>query len=167
MITVKDTKSADWLAFERLPEVLEIQAGIFAEQGERMKEVLEGNSNGITLAEVANIHEFGALLKNKDGEVIGEIPARSFIRAWFDENEEQIQAAYLRLLNKHGPEHWDLAVQQLALWIQASIQRRIRRGLSPELADSTKARKKSSKPLIDTGQLLAAILAKVNGKIAS
>ena len=163
---VKDTKSDGWKAFERLPEVLEITAGVFAEQGERLKEVLEGSPSGITLAEVANIHEFGALLKNKDGDVIGEIPARSFIRAWFDENEARIQGMYLKLLDKHGPEQWETAVQQLALWIQGEIQRRIRRGIDPPLAESTKERKKSSKPLIDTGQLVASIMAKVNGRFA-
>lgn len=163
---VTDTKSDDWSAFEKLPEVWVIKAGIFQEQAETTATVLEGHAGAITLGEVANIQEFGALLKNADGEVIGEIPARSFIRAWFDENEARIQAVFLNRISKLGPDKWHEALEQTALWIQSDIQRRIRRGIGPKLADSTAARKKSTKPLIDTGQLLAAILAKLDGKIA-
>lgn len=163
---VTDKKSAEWDAFEALHEVWLIQAGIFQDQADKVKEVLEGHEGPITLGEVANIQEFGALLKNSEGEVVGEIPARSFIRAWFDENEDRIQAVFLKRISKLGPGQWRMALDQTALWIQADIQRRMRRGIAPALAKSTSDRKHSTKPLIDTSQLLSSILAKVDGKIA-
>lgn len=164
---VTDTKSKEWDAFEVLPEVWLIQAGIFKDQGDQVADVLEGHAGAITLGEVANIQEFGALLKNEEGEVVGEIPARSFIRAWFDENENRIQAVFLSRIKKLGLAEWRLALDQTALWIQSDIQRRMRRGIGPKLAKSTSDRKNSTKQLIDTGQLLAAIIAKVDGKITS
>ncbi len=164
---VTDKKSADWDALQALPEVWLIEAGLFRDQAADAHEALEGHDSAITIGEVGNIQEFGALLKNSDGDVIGEIPARSFIRAWFDENEERIQAVFLQRLTKLGPAHWQQALDQTALWIQADIIRRVRRGIAPPLAASTIANKGSTKPLIDTGQLMAALLAKVNGKIST
>ncbi len=161
-----ETKHADWIAFARLPSEIVITAGIFQEEGARPKRKGKGQKRGgkMTLAEIANVHEFGALLKNADGEVIGEIPARSFIRAWFDANEGRIQAKFVERLSKVGPANWALAFDQVALWIEAELKRNIRRGIPPPLAAETIRRKRSSKPLIDTGQLLNAILAKVDGK---
>lgn len=152
--------SKAWKAFAELPEVTTIEVGVFQAEG-AVKHRTDGKK---TVAEIAAIQEFGALIRTQDGEGLTIIPARSFIRAWFDENEEKIQAFFAQRLEKLGPERWAQALNQTALWIQAQIQRRIRKGIRPKLAQSTIDRKGSSKPLIDTGQLLAAILAKVDGK---
>lgn len=154
--------SADWLSLVALPEVSEIEVGVFGSEGDAQHK----GGAAMSLAALATIHEFGALIKDKAGNVVGEIPARSFIRAWFDENEERVHAFFASRLVKLGPAKWDLSLEQTALWIQAEIQRRIRRGIAPKLAKSTVDRKGSSKPLIDSGALLAGILAKVNGKQA-
>lgn len=164
-----DTKSLDWLAFERLPSEIEIQAGIFAEDGGRQKKKGTHAKYGgkLTLIEIAAVHEFGALLRDKLGKVVGEIPQRSFLRGWFDANQDRIQAEFVRRLDANGPANWQRALDQLALWIEAELKRNIRRGGTPPfepLADETKRRKRSTKPLIDTSQLVNSILAKVNGK---
>lgn len=165
-----EVKSADWLALESLPSEIVITAGIFEERAGAAKKKSTGQkkASGLTLGEIANIHEFGALLRNKLGEEIGKIPARSFIRAWFDANTERIQAKFVERLSKEGPANWARALNQVALWIEAELKRNVRRGGTPPfepLAEETKRRKKSSKPLIDTGQLVNAILAKIDGKI--
>jgi hypothetical protein len=163
-----DTKSTDWIAFERLPSEILIEAGIFQEKGAERKKGRKAAK--LSLLEIAACHEFGALLKDATGEVIGEIPQRSFLRAWFDANEEKVQAAFVRRLSQEGPENWAKALNQVALWIEAELKRNVRKGGTPPfepLKEATKERKKSTKPLIDTGQLVNAIMAKVDGKIPS
>lgn len=104
---------------------------------------------GTTLIEVAIINEFG-----------GEgIPARSFLRAWFDENKERAQKALMVLLQGviKGDTQPKQALERFGLWLQGEIQRRIAQGIPPTNADSTIAKKGSSKPLIATGQLRSSI----------
>lgn len=158
--------SKDWIAFMSLPSEITIEAGIFQDKGsEPKKRGKGGRKSKLTLIEIAAVHEFGALLKDAAGEVIGEIPQRSFLRAWFDANQERVQAEFVRRLSIEGPENWARALNQVALWIEAELRRNVRRGIPPPLAEETKRRKRSSKPLIDTGQLVNSIMAKVNGKI--
>jgi hypothetical protein len=165
----QDTKSLAWLEFVRLPSNLEITAGIFSEQGSQPKKKGKGakKASKLTLIEIAACHEFGALLKDAAGEVIGEIPQRSFLRGWFDANQERIQAEFIRRLVANPPEKWRRALNQTALWIEAELKRNIRRGGTPpfqKLAKETERRKRSTKPLIDTSQLVNSILAKVDGR---
>ena len=161
----KDTKSAAWADLVRLPSEITIEAGIFQEEGSQPKKSRKNRKTKLSLVEIAACHEFGSLIKNAAGAVLGEIPQRSFLRAWFDANEERIQAYFVRRLAIEGPENVDRAMNQLALWIEGEIRRNIRRRIPPPLATETIRRKGSTVPLIDTGQLINAILAKVDGKI--
>lgn len=103
----------------------------------------------MTIAQLAEIHELG----------LG-VPERSFLRAWLEANEAGVEADMRQatkkiLLGKLTPEQaakllgarW---VGQLQVWIAAG-------NVQPPLAESTKARKGSDVPLIDTGQLRSAI----------
>lgn len=103
---------------------------------------------GMTVAEVAAIHEFG----------LG-VPERSFLRAWFDENEDRAREAIRRLLVSviAGKRTKEQALELFGQWAQGEIQARIAAGIPPGLAESTIAKKGSSVPLIDTGQLRSAI----------
>jgi hypothetical protein len=103
---------------------------------------------GLSVVALAAIHEFG----------IG-VPERSFIRAWFDENEERAKEALRRLLVSviEGKRKPDQALELFALWAVGEIQARIARGIAPALAESTIEAKGSSVPLIDTGQLRSSI----------
>ena len=100
--------------------------------------------------DVALFHEFGT----------EDIPERSFIRAWADENE----AANSERLRKIGEAVVRGAVPSVEVGLErfgalavADVQRRIVSGIPPELADSTVARKGSSTPLVDTGQLKSSV----------
>jgi hypothetical protein len=107
-----------------------------------------GNT-GLTVGELADIHEFG----------LG-VPERSFLRAWFDENRAQVQetlrAAHRQvLLGKLTPKR---AGELIGLKFAGEIQKFIAEGhVQPPLSEQTVKKKGSSVPLIDTGQLRAAI----------
>ncbi|HEY6056218.1 MAG TPA: hypothetical protein VIU86_19970 [Gaiellaceae bacterium] len=103
----------------------------------------------LTVADIATFNEFGT----------ATIPQRSFIRAWFDENQAFIAETLrsqmkLVIAGKLTPEK---AGARIALACEGSMKQRISRGIPPPNAPSTIERKGSSKPLIDTGQLRNAI----------
>lgn len=103
----------------------------------------------VTLVEVACANEFGT----------DRVPARSFIRDWYDEALPTIREKLRNLMIEvvRGNRTRDQALELLAQWCVGSIQARIAAGIAPANADSTIARKGSSTPLIDTGQLRSAI----------
>lgn len=113
-----------------------------------------GDHAGPSVAQIAEWAEFG----------LGQ-PQRSWLRAWFDENKTQIEATMARQFQLAMTEEqtFEWAAERLALWLQASIQRRIRNRVSPPNAPSTIKRKKSSVPLIDTGLLRASIMSYFEG----
>lgn len=109
--------------------------------------------DGITTnAELAAVHEFGS----RDGQ----IPERSFIRATFREQRQRFEEMLGRqahgiITMKLGAEQ---ALGQLAAFGAGAIKSYITRGsnLLP-LAPVTVASKGSSRPLVDTGQLVNSI----------
>lgn len=120
-----------------------ITAGIHAAEGGR------SHSNGETVIDIANIHEFGT----------AEIPERSFVRAWYDQNLPRAQAQLRREVRDSLNHTGDVqrGLQRFALWVEADIVRRINEGIAPANAESTIRRKGSSTPLIDTGVLKSSI----------
>ncbi|HXU01515.1 MAG TPA: hypothetical protein VN903_11005 [Polyangia bacterium] len=109
---------------------------------------IHDDKSGLTVAELGAIHEFGA-----------GVPERSFLRAWFEENQSAVTAQALSRFKvaQAGKATWQQVADQLALWAAAGVQRRIVAGIPPELAQSTIQRKGSSTPLINTGVLKSAI----------
>lgn len=103
--------------------------------------------DNITVAQVAAINEFGS----NDGHV----PERSFMRSSIDANKKQIE----RLLNKLSGKCVDgtmtpkKALGLVGEFVKSKMVSKINAGVPPDNAESTIARKGSSKPLIDTGQL--------------
>ena len=91
------------------------------------------------------------------------IPERSFLRAAFDRNQRK----YSRVLEAQTGRAIDGAISvKQALGIVGEVAlsdviNRINRGIPPKLRPATVARKGSTKPLIDTGQLKGSIKAKV------
>lgn len=107
-----------------------------------------------TVADIAERHEFG----------LG-VPERSFIRAWYDETKVELEAVMkeqLRLALERR-ESFEWAAERVALWSQASMQKRIANRINPPLHPMTIKNKGSDVPLIDTGVLKASILAYFNG----
>jgi hypothetical protein len=99
-----------------------------------------------TIAEVAAWNEYG---------VPDRIPRRSFIRGWTDNKAEHIKATTDAIFKKVADGKWDAddAVKRLGEFAQDGIKSFIRTGDFRPNADRTIERKKSSKPLIDTGTM--------------
>lgn len=93
-----------------------------------------------------------------------QIPERSFLRTTFDKGRRK----YERLLLKQaqavvdGKQAPDRAIGVVGEVHLADVIRRINRGIPPKLKPATAARKGSTKPLIDTGQLKGSIKVKVS-----
>lgn len=140
-----------------------VTVGVFGSAGEEPHDAkaagVEGaTGGGLTCRDLAEIHEFG----------LGNVPARSFVRAYFDANRERLRdmlgvlmrKAIERAIKSGAP--IDDAIRtsiltKLGLKMQTEMQARIARGIDPPLDERTVARKGSSTPLIDTGQLRSSI----------
>lgn len=101
-----------------------------------------------TVGQIASYHEFG----------LGN-PERSFIRSTVDEKTTRIAAMAKRLMGSviDGHQTTHKALDLLGAYIHGQIIANINRGIPPANAPSTVARKGSSKPLVDTGQLKGSI----------
>lgn len=131
-----------------------VSAGILSDAPKKER---EGSSGRYSLLEVAAVHEFGAPAAG--------IPARSFIRATFDEKRDEIARLQQVLLTKIVKGEMELvpALNAMGAKFAGWCQARIAEGISPPLAPATIAAKGSSTPLVDTGQLRSAITWKVEG----
>lgn len=103
----------------------------------------------VTIVDIAAIHEFG----------LGDVPERSWLRAWYDENEAEAIAKIRKGMEKviAGEYTVETVMTALGAWAVASIQARITKGISPPLEPATIAAKGSSVPLIDTGLFRSSI----------
>lgn len=102
-----------------------------------------------TVGEIAGVHEFGS----------ATVPKRSFIGSWFDAHQAEMsehvrRCTKLLLEGKIDAAKWHTLVGVKAV---GGIQKHISEGISPPLKPATVARKKSSKPLIDTGIMRSSI----------
>jgi hypothetical protein len=113
-----------------------------------------GYEGGASVLDVATMAEFG----------IGQ-PQRSFVRAWAEEHKDDANASIRRIAQGVVAGKLDerSALEQLGLWAVGSMQARISAGIEPPNAPSTIAKKGSSTPLIDKGQLRSSITHKVDG----
>jgi len=108
----------------------------------------------LTVAEVGAIHEFGS----------GRIPKRSFIKGTIDQQRAQI----LRRMEIGGEGvltgklDQRTAMELIGEYTVGRIKQRMANGISPANAPSTIARKGSSTPLVDTGQLRNSITYEVH-----
>lgn len=146
--SIRDRKTSGYKAALKLLSSTEVTVGIHESEGSQQHDGAD-----LTVRELAEIHEFGQ-----------GVPERSFIRAWHDANADEARKVLrdqLRVAVKRR-EPLQVGLERFALWAQADVQKFISAGnVKPELADSTKDRKGSSIPLIDTGVLRSAILGKV------
>lgn len=167
--SVRINEQAFHLAKERLRKAAKVvhqhrvTIGIHEDQSEQAKVDYKGHTTHLKLVEAAAIQEFGA----------GPIPARSFIRDWFDQHRSQFLAEMKEAIKKElegyttGLER-SQAITDFAQRLLDGLKARMEEGLSPELADSTvRAREAAGlpggPPLIATKQLINAIGAKVDG----
>lgn len=107
-------------------------------------------ADGTSIAMVAAANEFG---------VPGKIPERSFLRAGILRNLDQltqINAANIQKIARGGFTVLT-ALGRLGVFAAGAVQKEIVEGSFVPNAPSTVAKKKSSKPLIDSGSLRQAI----------
>lgn len=127
-----------------------VKVGVLASKG--------GNADhdGIAMIELAAIHEYGSPAAN--------IPERSFIRSAFAKKTE-LNAFVTKLAKAIVDGKLDArrALHMLGTWAAAKVKKNItERDIPPPLKPKTIARKKSTKPLVDTGRLLNAITYEVS-----
>ena len=110
----------------------------------------EGDTNGgQSIAEYGAYNEYGT----------GDIPERSFMRTSFDENNRRISQdiATQYDLVKQGKKTVYAALGMVGLRHEADIKTKIGSNIQPANSPITIARKGSSRTLIDTGAMLAAV----------
>jgi hypothetical protein len=145
--------------FDKLKHVLKamrdqgayVKAGVIGSKGAEVHGSIAGQT--ITNTDLAAIHEFGA-------PSVG-IPERSFIRSTFEANKQDY-ISKLRLVVKnvyHGRGTIEAGLKLIGLKIENDIKATVRsgEGVPPPLAQSTIDRKGSSRPLVDTGQMINSV----------
>jgi len=113
----------------------------------------DGKGSGANMVEIAAIHEYGAPKAN--------IPERSFIRRTFIVKRRQYATMTSKLARGIIIKDWSVkyALELLGQWGASEVQKTITTGahLRPKLKPATIAKKQSSRPLFDTGQLARSI----------
>ena len=122
-----------------------VKAGILAKDGSN------NHSEGITVFQIGMIHEFGAPEKN--------IPRRSFIRVPIENNIKEITKLIEnnhKLVSENSMSA-KVALDRIGLKAQNTIKKSFRDNDWKANSRATVKRKGSSRPLIDTGQLVGSI----------
>jgi hypothetical protein len=115
------------------------------------------HSDGITMVELAAIHEFGSPAAN--------IPERSFIRRTFTDQKGKFTALAAKLVRQifEGKMTTDRALELLGTWGATEVKNTVsEERVTPKLEESeagrrTIARKGSSVTLIDTGRMVPSV----------
>jgi len=118
-------------------------------QGDAAKK--QHGDDGISNVALAAVHEYGRF--------DGTIPERSFIRSTIDDRSEEYHRLAKNLCGRiiDGTMTTHRALAMMGTRIVVDIKRRIQRGIDPPNKPATISRKRSSKPLIDKGQLIGSI----------
>lgn len=156
---VKERKGAPL----QLPKQVVITIGVHAEDAAETHAQAVFADDGafeppsaVTVGDVATWMEFGTRT----------VPARSFVRSWFDEQQafitDTLRTQFAAVLA--GKRTAEQAAERCALAFEGAVKVRISRRIPPPLAPATIARKGSSVPLIDTGQLRNAVRGKAEVK---
>jgi hypothetical protein len=111
------------------------------------------DDESLTVLDVGIINEFGG--SNGDNP-----PARSFVSGWADEaeeaNKDDLRKIGEAVVMGTVPDA-KTGLARAGLKFNGDMQRRMRSGIEPENAQSTKDQKGSSTPLINKGQLWGAL----------
>lgn len=144
-----------------------IQVGILSEEDGEILMIANVHEFGISINVTdkmrAYLHRIGIHLK-KDTTVIN-IPERSFVRAGFDENKEEIENNVSVLIQSLIDNDIDIDTFYNAIgeYCVGEVQEYLTDLSSPALNPITIQNKGSSNPLIDTGRLRDSITFKIVG----
>jgi hypothetical protein len=148
---LKRAKALQRVKASRKAQVKAIQKKVLQERqkGAATRPAKSPSSRNLTVLDIATWNEFGA----------GNVPQRSFLRAYFDEEAPKNSKLALSLMQSciNGKRTPGQVLNLLGVKFVGEIQRRMARGIPPPNAAVTIRRKHSSKPLIDTGQLRSSI----------
>lgn len=149
------------LGFDRimksLKELGKYEVNVGFQQTEKTKLQVKGDRKkepGLQMAQIAAQNEFGT----------DKIPARPFIRTAFDSRRNEIEAVIRDEYNQiiDGTTTIRKALGFMGQAVQALIQARIAAIRQPPNSSVTIKRKKSSKPLIDFGQMINSVRYVIN-----
>ena len=154
----------------RAADATAVWIGIQSTQGAQPKTSPEPTDGEVpTLAEVAAVHEFGAVVTIAGVRV--RIPQRSYLRSTADATGSGWVRVFRRALIAYanGDEaEYDRLVASIGVVATGQVRRRIRRRIEPRLSPITVARRRKGPgkgddvPLIDTGQLIGSIRAQAH-----
>jgi hypothetical protein len=121
-----------------------------------------GSKGGVSIAQYAAYNEFGVPGKKKKWR----IPPRPFIRGGEENEEGKIKATHERLFKQvaSGKMSAEKKKKRLGQFAQDGIKRFIMSGNFEPNAEATVQRKKSSRPLIDTGTMRNSVRYQVKKK---
>ena len=104
---------------------------------------------GINIADYAAKNEFGS----------GNIPERSFLRSFFDENINLIETFVSKIYGQiiDGNKTIENGLGQIGTQLQDGVKQKIRQIRTPPNSPKTILLKGSSKPLIDFEQMISAV----------
>jgi phage gpG-like protein len=119
----------------------------------------------LTTAQIANIHEYGKVIHQPKKKRTIVIPARSFIGATVDMFVEAIARREALLASGVMMGKFTLrgGLDLFGQYVVGLIVQRIADRIPPPLSKWTIARKRSTVPLIDSGQLRGSITHKIEG----
>jgi HK97 gp10 family phage protein len=143
----------------RIKEVEQISSAyvlIGFQAGEKTRSQVKGKRRkeaGKSMAQIAAENEFGT----------EKIPARPFMTTSFDQNKDKINKIIISEYGKiiDGESTVKRSLNLLGLFGVDLVQKKIREIQSPPNSPRTIAIKKSSKPLIDFGQMIQSVRHKV------
>lgn len=97
------------------------------------------------------LFNFGVILK----KTIITIPSRPFMRQTFEQNKNRITTVITKELNMiyDGVSTAKMSISRIGEWYTGQVKRIFRTGNFAANSPATAAKKKSSRPLIDTGEL--------------
>lgn len=153
-ITVKEIDHG-WADIRRNVKLLGEMGGVCHVGVQGQQAAANHQHSGLTVAQIANVHEFGKVIHQPRMKRTIVIPARSFLRATVDEYQEAITRREVLLSQGvlYGKFELRAGLELFGMYVVGLIQQRMANGILPANRPSTIARKGSSKPLIDTGQL--------------
>ncbi len=135
-----------------------VKIGILSDAGiHRGGKKKRQNSSQVNYVDIAMINEFGSPRRN--------IPSRPFMRMAFEKNNRKLTRLTKKLMNQiyDGTISTRTALKKLGLAHQDQVQSTIEGGGFAANEPSTRARKGSTQPLIDSGLLKNKISFEIEG----
>lgn len=129
-----------------------VEVGVLGPRAAAPHKGRDGELAEATIADIAFFHENG----------IG-VPKRPWLSGWLNAEQSKIQDFTRKLAAQRvtGDLSSERALKMLAVFSKGAIQKYLVTGNFKPLSEITIARKRSSKPLIDTGQMRSSLDARV------